>query len=54
MGTSAPKTKEHDIDIVERPKKPMYLPAPDPDKYVTPGVPVPQHVPDKVKVNGQL
>lgn len=49
MGTSAPAIKEHDIPIVEKPKKPLALPSPDPDRIITPGLPVPERTPERVE-----
>jgi hypothetical protein len=52
MGTCAPAVREHDIPIVKRPKKPLALPAPDPKRVITPGVPATVPEPEKVERNG--
>ena len=45
MGTSAPVVREHEIPIETPKAKPLRLPAPDPDTYITPiTVPVRQPV----------
>lgn len=48
MGTSAPVRKTHDIPIVEPEKPVLPLPAPDPERIVTPFEPVRE--PEKVPV----
>jgi len=49
MGTSAPVRRTEHIPITEKPRKPAALPAPDPERVVSPFVPVPEREPEKVR-----